>query len=114
MHPPVHKVSKHSRDEMLKAHDERKTMTISPEAKEAARIECLAFQHPDIYDTHELGYYVQLAINSATAPLHKEIERLRGEVEKAYQEGFITARPDEHCGVAWTNSRARRVAEGKE
>ena len=31
----------------------------------------------------------QLAINSATATLQKEIERLRGEVEKAYLEGMI-------------------------
>ena len=94
-------------------------MTISPEAKEAATAELLAFDHPSIYDTHERGYYVQLAINSATAPLHKEIERLRGEVSKAYHEGMIdysTEGEEFHCVAEplWNNSRAKRVAEGKE
>lgn len=135
-------------------------MTISPEAKEAATAELLVFYHPSIYDTHERGHYVQLAINSATAPLQKEIdkwkashdnqvklrrmlmdrpdlkeraklvsglteenqklqkeiERLRGEVEKAFNEGWD--KRDSRKGMTaeywYNNSRAKRVAEGKE
>ena len=121
-------------------------MTISPEAKEAGfrELDC------DV----PTGTHVQLAINSATAPLEskinelelrlklrqervtthsdrchlwhidcavgrleaatKEIERLSGEVEKAYREGW---KQEDSTGVYdsdYKRSRARRVAEGKE
>lgn len=141
-------------------------MTISPEAKEAATAELLVFYHPSIYDTHERGHYVQLAINSATAPLQKEIdkwkashdnqvklrrmlmdrpdlkeraklvsglteenqklqkeiERLRGEVEKAWREGFKDGQfgfvpsivTEVRRDYVWQESHAKRVAEGKE
>ena len=58
---------------------------------------------------------VQLAINSATAPLQKEIERLRGEIDAAWFEarrGYSIS--DEDLFVTWEASRAKRVAEGKE
>ena len=42
-------------------------MTISPEAKEAAELELHAPQ--------PAGYFIQQAINSATAPLQKEIDK---------------------------------------
>lgn len=136
-------------------------MTISPEAKEAARVECIAYEHPDIYDTHELGRYVQLAISSATAPLQKEIdkwkashdnqvklrrmlmdrpdlkeraklvsglteenqklqkeiERLKGEMEKAWEESrewHMTGFDRWNFDIEWKDSRSKRVAEGKE
>jgi len=90
---------------------------ISPEAKDAATAELIAFDHPSIYDTHERGHYVQLAINSATAPLQKEIERLRGEVEKAWEESrewHMTGFDRWNFDISWKDSRAKRVAEGKE
>lgn len=88
-------------------------------------------------NTRSLQQRIQLAINSATAPLHKEIERLRGEVEKAVevlteiaQEHHTTFRevgdigysdglylkPDlfKKVKAVIDNSRAKRVAEGKE
>lgn len=42
------------------------------------------------------------------AELQARVERMRGEVEKAYHEGALAAAP------FWINSRARRVVEGKE
>ena len=57
-------------------------MTISPEAKEAAtRIVALINEDDDVVADfwHK---EIQLAINSATAPLHKEIERLKLELEE--------------------------------
>lgn len=43
--------------------------------------------------------------------LQKEIERLRGEVEKAFTEGYKSYHDPSH---RWDMSRAKRVAEGKE
>jgi len=113
-------------------------MTISPEAKEAARIIHSACPWPSSEGFIE--HYIQQAINSATDSankscerlakgyneiererdrLQKEIARLRGEVEKAYREGFSAgayASRISHItnARAFAESRARRVAEGKE
>lgn len=134
-------------------------MTISPEAKEAAG----SIWTRKYISLGKTESEIQLAINSATAPLQKEIdkrkashdnqvklrrmlmdrpdlkeraklvsglteenqklqkeiERLRGEVSKAYYEGMIdysTEGEEFHCVAEplWNNSRAKRVAEGKE
>ena len=126
-------------------------MTISPEAKEATNrlLNFIGDIELPFGTSLESDVSIQLAINSATAPaiqsakdsaanfrksevkrieaerevtkLQKEIERLRGEVEKAYREGCdaIDTATDETRGkisldIYWNNSRAKRVAEGKE
>ncbi len=123
-------------------------MTISPEAKEAAATIALLFYPPDKPHKFEdrAEQSIQLAINSATTPiiqsakdsaanfrksevkrieaerevtnLQKEIERLRGEIEKAFSEGFTAgnyAARISHITVngSFAESRAKRVAEGK-
>lgn len=109
-------------------------MTISPEAKEAAtRIVALINEDDDVVADfwHK---EIQLAINSATKSAiqsakdsaanfrksevkrieaERECDRLRGEVEKAYKEGWMLpdfADPED----GWNRSRAKRVVEGKE
>ena len=102
-------------------------MTISPEAKEAAEQVAndidgrsgmdLCQYEDDIVEEmkSEWAKICQSAINSATAPLQKEIERLRGEIDAAWFEarrGYSIS--DEDLFVTWEASRAKRVAEGKE
>lgn len=127
-------------------------MTISPEAKEAAATIALLFYPPDKPHKFEdrAEQSIQLAINSATTPiiqsakdsaanfrksevkrieaerevtnLQKEIERLRGEIEKAWREGFGDGQfgfvpsivTEVRRDYVWQESRAKRVAEGRE
>jgi len=78
-------------------------MTISPEAKDAGR------------DWAIPASEFQKVADKLTAPLQKEIERLRGEVEKAWREGYEDRTSFRQLeSDDWTNSRAKRVAEGKE
>ncbi len=92
-------------------------MTISPEAKEL-ELKLYRFMISS-WEIEPVRNEIQLAINSATAPLQKEIERLRGEVSKAYHEGMLdySTEGEEFHYMAdslWNNSRAKRVVEGKE
>lgn len=136
-------------------------MTISPEAKEAALNELLTDAGIAPHIGLSEGHFVQLAINSATAPLQKEIdkwkashdnqvklrrmlmdrpdlkeraklvsglteenqklqkeiERLKGEMEKAWEESrewHMTGFDRWNFDIEWKDSRAKRVAEGKE
>jgi hypothetical protein len=144
-------------------------MTISPEAKEAATNIVETAQSSigtSCFIEEYVPVQIQLAINSATAPLQKEIdkwkashdnqvklrrmlmdrpdlkeraklvsglteenqklqkeiERLRGEVEKAWREGFKDGQfgfvpsivTEVRRDYVWQESHAKRVAEGKE
>lgn len=117
-------------------------MTISPEAKEAARVMSGHFHFDEEFHPDSWERTVQLAINSAinnlicihhpdkdrikykSCPvcvtlenerLQKEIERLRGEVEKAHAEGWMHRDKynyRDHDTIYKAYSRAKRMAEG--
>lgn len=108
-------------NEMMLRHDcnEPRPMTISPEAKEAASKVFRrdnSIKHDKFSQEHfdAMASIIQLAINSAKAPLEKEIERLKSEVEKAYKEGAMIRWSAKGPRLYWQESRAKRVAEGKE
>jgi len=46
--------------------------------------------------------------------LKAEIERMRGEIEKAWEEGFKSGPDFWKANARWHGSRAKRVMEGKE
>lgn len=102
-------------------------MNISLEAKHAAEaeLEIANLSPQNKGPVTPCGFQVQIAINAAISPLQKEINRLKGEIVNAWREAQSDVRVDvstvadfgeqiEFHKPNWNNSRARRVAEGKE
>lgn len=64
---------------------------------------------------HEaMRFQTAVAMTNKLAEKDREIERLREEVKKAFNEAWLFAAPHESCGISWELSRAKRVAEGEE
>ena len=64
---------------------------------------------------HEaMRFQTAVAMTNKLAEKDREIERLREEVKKAFNEAWLFAAPHESCGISWELSRAKRVAEGCE
>ncbi len=55
-----------------------------------------------------------VAIADKLTEARAEIERLRGEIGKAHLEGWVDEAAYKTHRDAWNNSRAKRIAEGKE